>query len=108
MTEEKQEKGTPQLDGGTTINYLDVAEDIATTNFEQVIAEGEAAEEAAAGQEAASQAQDVVVNQGIVRTSSPAWGYSSDSEGYVTVINADGQKERKLAPFFQRVRVWII
>jgi hypothetical protein len=97
----KTRKGTPQLDGGTTINYLDVAEDIATTNFERVIAEGEAAEQAIAGQEAASQAQDVVVNQGIVRTSSPAWGYSSDSEGYVTVINADGQKERKLAPFFK-------
>ena len=62
----KTRKGTPQLDGGTTINYLDVAEDIATTNFEQVIAEGEATEEAAAGPEAASQAQDVVVNQGII------------------------------------------
>ena len=96
------ENGNSQLGAdGALITYTNVSENIANQNFGEIVKEEELTEEEEAQARRVGTAQETIVSEGIIRTSSPAWGYSTDNEGTQKVIAADGSESFELAPFFK-------
>ena len=96
------ENGNMQLgaDKGL-VSYVNIADNIANQNFNKIVKEEEVTVEQDAQERRVAAAQETIVSEGIIRTSSPAWGYSTDNEGYQKVIAADGSESFESAPFFK-------
>jgi len=98
----KTKDGNPNFSNdGSSVSYDLVAFDIGDQNFKKIAEEGEQAALEAEGAEQAKQAQETIVNEGIIRTSSPAWGYTTDNDGYQTIIDENGKQKRVPAPFYK-------
>tara|TARA_R100000742_G_C4278540_1_gene101514 strand:- start:1346 stop:2881 length:1536 start_codon:yes stop_codon:yes gene_type:complete len=86
--------------GMNGITYETSVNEIKAQDFGQL----EKTEEQLKAQEEVTQkqkeVQETIVTDGIVRTSSPAWGYTTDNEGYQT-IETDGKKDYLPAPFWK-------
>ena len=96
------ENGNMQLgaDKGL-VSYVNIADNIANQNFNKIVKEEEVTVEQDAQERRVAAAQETIVSEGIIRTSSPAWGYSTGNDGFQKVIAADGSESFEPAPFFK-------
>ena len=84
-----------------TISWENTADDIAKDDFSKVVKEAEVTENKEALEQQVATSQETIVSEGIIRTSSPAWGYSTDNQGRQKIIAADGSVSFEDAPFFK-------
>ena len=102
FNKKKTRKGNTNFSAeGTPVPYDMVSESVANRNWEEeakLDEEQSSLEEA--GQKETESTETYVDAEGIVRTTSPAWGYTTDKDGRYTVVT-DGESSKKAAPFFK-------
>tara|TARA_R100000458_G_C8265321_1_gene240415 strand:+ start:394 stop:1989 length:1596 start_codon:yes stop_codon:yes gene_type:complete len=102
FNKKKTRKGNPAFSAeGTPVPYDMVSENVANRNWsEEAKLDEEQSSLEEAEQKAAEASETYVDAEGIVRTSSPAWGYTTDKDGRYTVVT-DGESKKKAAPFYK-------
>ena len=103
FNKKKTRKGNTDFSSqGTPVPYDMVSENVAERNWEEEAeVEAEQSSQAEAEQKATEATETYVDAEGIVRTTSPAWGYTTDKDGRYTVVINGEKQQKESAPFFK-------
>ena len=108
FNKKETKKGVVATEDGTRVPYDFFADSIKDRDFNAELEEELQTEEEQAAKTAAAGAQEWSIDaNGIVRTSAPAWGYTTDSDGMQTIVDADGKKRKVKAPFFKGAEMYL-